>query len=518
MNSTQTRIPASPPAASARTRRAGQERFRRITDEAAEMIKLASALIETIGYASGIYRLYTREHRLAISASRDLLQRVRALFINRRMVTIDVGLRRFLVYQLPIYEVGASGGEFHALLRRLEIGGLTFLEGVDLRQVVEFVAALGQMTGRDKRREWLVDALAAANVTGIVIEPPLVDEAPKSGEREEEDEGGGLVQSIRVKIDDRMIPDARRVYAYAAMFVADMMTGTTRPEHINLRDLNRISKNLAEILLKHPNDLTALAVACRQDEYSYRHAVNVAIFGGRVAATVFSEPTQVAEFVRIALLYDLGKGHEGQPLVDRGGELSPEEFEVMKRHPLISADILDRVIELDKLAVVVAFEHHIGGKNGYPPADGNWEINLVTRLVRVAEAFDSLIGNTGHRNPLLPRDAFARLREEYRGTGEAPLLDQLIASLGVYPPGLVVTLSNGEVGVVVRPSGRNPLTPIVAAVSTPDGVLLEMPVRRRTDGDVRLTGVLPIEDVPFNPLDYYPFHIRNTGEESDAGE
>ncbi|MCZ7583770.1 MAG: HD domain-containing protein [Deltaproteobacteria bacterium] len=402
----------TPTPAGGRLRRAKDDRFRRITDEAAEMIKLTSHLIEALGYARGIYRLYTRDHRLAIEASNDLLRRVRDLFFNRRMVTVDVGLRRFLVYQLPIYEVSGSATELHGLLRHLEIGGITFLEGVDAPQVTEFLTHLAQMTGAERKREWLIAQLAKSGISGIVIEAPLVDDTPKAGE---EDGEGGIIQEIRVKKEDRFIEDARRLYAIAVGQAADVMNGTTKPDQLNLRDLNRAAKNLSEHLLRYPDELVAMALACRQDDYDQRHPVNVAIFGGRIAATVFRDEKQLVEFVRIALLYDLGKGHANQPHLDKAGGLTTDEYETMKKHPLISADVLDRVIELDKLAVVVAFEHHLGGDKGYPEAEGHWELNLVTRIIRVAEAFDSLVGNTAHRKPLAPAAAFSRLREEFQG-------------------------------------------------------------------------------------------------------
>jgi HD-GYP domain-containing protein (c-di-GMP phosphodiesterase class II) len=164
---------------------------------------------------------------------------------------------------------------------------------------------------------------------------------------------------------------------------------------------------------------------------------------------------------------------------------------------------------IEKLAVVVAYEHHISKEEkGYPNPKHPWETNLITRIVRVAEAFDSLVGNTSFRNTMAPLEAFDKLLKEWQGEPEALVAAQLIRAIGFFPAGTVATLTSGEIVLVVRPEPDKPMNPYVRIVADAKGALIEEGEIVQTGVDRQIAYVLPPGKVPFEPMRFFPFKIE----------
>jgi HD-GYP domain-containing protein (c-di-GMP phosphodiesterase class II) len=478
--------------------------FRRIADEVLEVIRLSSQVLDELCQGVGMFRLYDAKHGASVEAVRKVLGKVRSLFYNRRAITIDVGVRRFLVNGLPIYEAGKGSEELHAHFRKAGVGGLTFREGVDRKQISDFIRHLAGMVVKDRDRQWLQDMLKMSDVTYIRVEVPLLEDKAPNGETlvDEGAASGSLVQNARARLEEKTIEDPRKLYQVAVGMARDLLQRADEPEPINVKEVNRIAKNLIEMLNKKSSGLVAMAIAGRMEPYPFLHPVNVAIFGAHMAASLYQEKEQWIELARIAFLYDIGKGRIPQDIIYKNGPLSAEEREQLDQHPVYSADMLDRHADLDKLTVVVAYEHHLEEHAGQ--GEG-WETNLFTRIIRVAEAFDAMIGNNIYRRTMTPHMAMKTLLREWESRPETPLLGRLIRAIGVYPAGSVVTLNTGEAGVVVRQNRKNLVHPEVQVLVDRTGRMLEKAEFRKTNDECFIDGVIPPDKAPFDPLRNFPF-------------
>ena len=490
-------------------------KFRRIADEALEIIKLTSELIEEICRGYGVFKLYNGEHKESIASTERILHSVRALFYNRRVITIDVGLRRFLVNHLPIYEISKASSELHALFRNKEIGGMTFIEGVDLEQIALFMRLLGECSLGDKKREWMQEQFKESKVDKIIIEMPMLEDmvqAPDDDDDEEEEEdqqdqsNNSLVQNVRSRIAERNQKNARKLYQISVGMVQDIMSAAHHPDQINIKDVTRIAYNIFEIMKDRPDELLALAIAGKIEDYQYLHPVNVAIFGLMLAKQQISENRQLIEFIRIALLYDVGKSYLPSQILQKSDVLQPDEMHQVRQHPIMSANVLDQHTELDKLAVVVAYEHHLSeSKEGYPHSEYQWETNLITRIIQVVETFDALIGNNLYRLVVSPKNAFEILFTEYENKPEALLVTQLLQIIGIYPVGTLVALNTGEMGIVIAQTKGDFDFPKVKIIADEKGTLVSEEKVIQSNKEEHILNVIPLRDIPFDPLDFFPF-------------
>src|SRR5215204_5560157 len=94
-----------------------------------------------------------------------------------------------------------------------------------------------------------------------------------------------------------------------------------------------------------------------------------------------------------ALLHDLGKIGVPDQILQKPGRLTDEEYEVIKRHPVLGAEMLAPIEELALAAPVVRHHHERFDGRGYPDGLRGEDIPLAARVVSVADAFDSMISD-----------------------------------------------------------------------------------------------------------------------------
>jgi len=111
-----------------------------------------------------------------------------------------------------------------------------------------------------------------------------------------------------------------------------------------------------------------------------------------------------------ALLHDIGKVTIPQSIITKQGPLTGAEWELMRAHPVVGADILVSQPGIDPLSVVIAFEHHKRyDLKGYPEADEKRELSLFSRIVEIADVYDAMTTDRPYRKALAARTAMDEL-------------------------------------------------------------------------------------------------------------
>ena len=118
-----------------------------------------------------------------------------------------------------------------------------------------------------------------------------------------------------------------------------------------------------------------------------------------------------------ALLHDIGKLAVPDHIISKPGRLTPEEFEKMKIHPIVGADILERVAFPYPVAPIVRSHHEKWNGNGYPDGLKGEEIPIGARILAAVDCLDALASDRQYRKAL-PLDAAMKLVVE--GVGQYP--------------------------------------------------------------------------------------------------
>jgi len=178
----------------------------------------------------------------------------------------------------------------------------------------------------------------------------------------------------------------------------------------------------------HISTLAALASALdAKDPYTHGHSYRVSRYALLIGEELGLPDQQMQALEYAALLHDLGKiGIDGE-IIAKPGKLTPEEFEMMKTHPVKGAKIIERLRFLKEAADVVKYHHERMDGNGYPEGLRGEQIPLAARILHVCDTFDAMTSSRPYREALSVERALEEL-ERYRGTQfDANVVDALLA-------------------------------------------------------------------------------------------
>jgi len=175
-------------------------------------------------------------------------------------------------------------------------------------------------------------------------------------------------------------------------------------------------RHVEEIAALNMRTIEALALAIEaKDHTTHRHLQRVRTYAVEMVKAM-QLPDEVMEAVRAAaLLHDIGKLAVPEHIINKPGRLTPEEFEKMKVHPVVGAEILERVAFPYPVAPIVRCHHERWDGSGYPDGLKGEEIPIGARILAVIDCLDALASDRQYR-PALPLDKAMAAVQEKAGT------------------------------------------------------------------------------------------------------
>ena len=244
------------------------------------------------------------------------------------------------------------------------------------------------------------------------------------------------------------------------------MFNTIRDEDITPEIVNRMSgmsADLTEDLVRNPQVAFSLGKVQDADEYTFVHSFNVAVLTGYLTGRIHpGDKDYLQRVIMGGLLHDIGKAKIPLDILHKPGPLSAEEFDVMKKHPNFGVAMALKTGVRDPVMIAIIGGHHEkwSGK-GYPKGLKGPEIPEPARISAVADVFDALTAKRVYKNSMSSRNAITMILKDSGIHFDAKVARELLVSLGLYPPGSIVALSDGRVGFVVSGGGKDLVRPII---------------------------------------------------------
>ncbi len=228
---------------------------------------------------------------------------------------------------------------------------------------------------------------------------------PRSTETVRSERGGGIRWGAIGLRDREAVPAdvASATIALSLVEEADTVEWIhgeiTRGQSLPLAEAEAVVRSLAVAMHGDRRVLVPLTRLREFDEYTSTHSLNVSVLAMALAEWLGLGDRDVTAFGVAGLLHDLGKVRVPKDILIKRGKLTPQERDVMRRHPADGARIiLTSEPDLD-LAAVVAYEHHVmlnGG--GYPRFTYPRACHLASRLVHVCDVYDALRTDRPYRD------------------------------------------------------------------------------------------------------------------------
>lgn len=197
-----------------------------------------------------------------------------------------------------------------------------------------------------------------------------------------------------------------------------------------------LNEELESLLKNNENSyfetVRALANAIEEkDSYTGGHCERVMEYSMQIAEAMKLNRHQLNDLKFGSILHDIGKIGISESILNKVGALTAEEYELIKSHPIIGNRILEDLHFLDNCRKIV-FEHHerVDGK-GYPNGLCGEQIDLLARIVCVADAYDAMTSSRPYRQNALSKEAAIRELKINSGKQfDSNIVEVFIACLG----------------------------------------------------------------------------------------
>ena len=193
---------------------------------------------------------------------------------------------------------------------------------------------------------------------------------------------------------------------------------------------------------------------------------------------------------------------------DVGKDATPSNKSFIDLHCELGARIAERSGLSERVSRIILQHHELMDGSGFPSRLKGDEIDPLARLLALVNHFDNLCNPAKAVEGMTPYEALSIMYATMQRKFDATMLKMLVKSLGVYPPGSFVELSNGHYGVAVTTNPDQPMLPVVMLYLPK--VARETPVILDLTDDETLTikRCLRPEQLPKEVLDYLGMRKR----------
>jgi putative nucleotidyltransferase with HDIG domain len=146
-----------------------------------------------------------------------------------------------------------------------------------------------------------------------------------------------------------------------------------------------------------------------RDRYTRGHTERVASYSMALANRIELPPEDLRRILFGSLLHDIGKMGLRDEVINKPGPLTEEEWAQMRAHPVVGAQIVEKMEFLTGAVEVVRHHHESWNGRGYPDGLAGEDIPLAARIVTVADSFDAMTTDRAYRKALSVAEAIARL-------------------------------------------------------------------------------------------------------------
>jgi putative nucleotidyltransferase with HDIG domain len=221
-----------------------------------------------------------------------------------------------------------------------------------------------------------------------------------------------------------------------------------------VEDANR---HLSQLNSLYMSTIETLAMAIdAKDQITHGHIRRVQLYAVGLAKSMgVTDEAQIRAIEAAALLHDMGKLAVPEYILNKPGPLTPAEFEKMKLHASVGADILSAIDFPYPVVPIVRHHHESWDGTGYPDRISGSDIPIGARILSVVDCFDALTSDRPYRPRLSDKEAL-RILQERRGTMYDPLVVDTFTRVHT-------TIGPG----FAAPPAQSSLSAITAAVGPP---------------------------------------------------
>ncbi|SDS87608.1 HDIG domain-containing protein [Halopseudomonas xinjiangensis] len=261
------------------------------------------------------------------------------------------------------------------------------------------------------------------------------------------------------------IANANHSYRESFREIRTMLDRVCRGETLDARRMIAAVRPCLDSIVRNPSALLWLTRIKHVDQYTAEHCLNVGIQAMALGRHMGLGIKHIELLGLCGMMHDVGKMDLDQAILNKPGRLTAEEFAHIKLHPVYGRDELAKDPNMPEEVIRVAYSHHerLDGK-GYPCQLPASSLDFYIRAITIVDAYDAITSSRCYSSSHTSAEALKILYNN-RGTQfDEKLVVSFIECIGIYPPGSLVEMNTGEVGVVLSVDPMHRLQPKIALV------------------------------------------------------
>lgn len=274
-----------------------------------------------------------------------------------------------------------------------------------------------------------------------------------------------------------------------------------RPEQA-VDEASQLVNDIVDKLLSDDNVTLHLMNGKSEFEDIYFHSLNVSVVAMMIAKAKMLNAEQIKEVAFASLFHDMGKVKVPTAILRKPTPLSEPEKNYLKLHTKYGLEIAANMASFPESARTVIAQHHeLNDGSGYPEGLKEDQIDELTQIVAVANAYDNLCHTNVVAEQKIPYVALSYLYKNCKHLYNNENLSLLIKFMGIYPPGTVVQLSNDMVGLVISVNSKNILFPNVL-IYDPSVPRTQAPIIDLAERDIKIVNAILPNKLPEKVREY----------------
>lgn len=238
---------------------------------------------------------------------------------------------------------------------------------------------------------------------------------------------------------------------------------------IIVKELDYSLSPLVEDIIKSNNILGRLRQIEVNDEYTYKHSINVSLIATMISKWMGFSDGDLYDIALAGLLHDIGKSQVPNEILNKPDKLSYDEYEIMKKHTEYGYEILKNTSDINENVTLGALEHHerLDGK-GYPLALHGDRIHIYAKIIAVADIYDAMTSKRVYKNKVSPFKVAELIFQDSFGILDPIIANTFLKNIFTFYVGNIIKLNDDQIGTVILVNKNNPTRPLV---KTPTGFI-----------------------------------------------
>lgn len=236
-------------------------------------------------------------------------------------------------------------------------------------------------------------------------------------------------------------------------------------EDFDLHGVRESVKDNVKSVLENQDAMLMMTMLKSKHEDVAEHCLNVSILAIGFSQSLGYSESQLEDIGMAALLHDIGQARVAPEILSKKGRLNQNERLEVSKHTKYGYEMLTSKSGLTPSCIDVVLSHHerLSGQ-GYPRGLKQEQITQNVRIVSIIDVFDSLTSHQPYRKGMSVMDAYKILMAGKKSHFDEALILKFIKWRSIFPPGSIVEMENGEVGIVISANKEHKLRPRVLLV------------------------------------------------------